>query len=240
MVWLKGFGLAGAPIPATHVDDFTRRPRVIVISDVGNEPDDQMSLVRLLVYSNQLDIEALIASTSTWQRKALHPETMRALIEAYGRVRPNLLQHAKGWPSVEDLDGRVFTGQPGYGMAATGPDQTSEGAAALICVVDGDDARPVWISVWGGANTLAQALLRIRARRRPEEVERFVEKLRVYSISDQDDAGPWIRREFPGLFYIVLPTTETAGESYYATWSGISGDVFYRNGAGADGYDGDE
>ncbi|HTF70446.1 MAG TPA: nucleoside hydrolase-like domain-containing protein, partial [Edaphobacter sp.] len=86
MVWLKGFGLAGAPIPATHVDDFTRRPRVIVISDVGNEPDDQMSLVRLLVYSNQLDIEALIASTSTWQRKALHPETMRALIEAYGRV----------------------------------------------------------------------------------------------------------------------------------------------------------
>ncbi|HMF78652.1 MAG TPA: DUF1593 domain-containing protein, partial [Bryobacteraceae bacterium] len=235
MVWLKGFGLAGAPIPATHVDDFTRRPRVIVISDVGNEPDDQMSLVRLLVYSNQLDIEALIASTSTWQRKALHPETMRALIEAYGRVRPNLLQHAKGWPSVEDLDGRVFTGQPGYGMAATGPDQTSEGAAALICVVDGDDARPVWISVWGGANTLAQALLRIRATRRPEEVERFVEKLRVYSISDQDDAGPWIRREFPGLFYIVLPTTETAGESYYATWSGISGDVVYRNGVGADG-----
>ena len=52
----------------THVDDFTGHPRVIILSDIGNEPDDQMSLVRLLLYSNELDIEALIASTSTWQK----------------------------------------------------------------------------------------------------------------------------------------------------------------------------
>jgi hypothetical protein len=58
--------------------------------------------------------------------------------------------------------------------------------------------------------------------------------MRVYSVSDQDDAGPWIRREFPGLFYIVQPTTPTGGEYYYATWTGISGDAYYRNGAGAD------
>ena len=41
------------------LDDFAGHPRVIIISDIGNEPDDQMSLVRLLVYSNELDIEAL-------------------------------------------------------------------------------------------------------------------------------------------------------------------------------------
>ena len=57
--------LTAATIPAEHVDDFTGKPRVIVISDIGNEPDDQMSLVRLLLYSNELDIEALVASTST-------------------------------------------------------------------------------------------------------------------------------------------------------------------------------
>jgi hypothetical protein len=84
--------LAAQALPPTHVDDFAGHPRVIVISDIGNEPDDQMSFVRLLLYSNELDIEAMIATTSTWQKTATHPETMRQLIDAYGQVRPNLLQ----------------------------------------------------------------------------------------------------------------------------------------------------
>jgi Protein of unknown function (DUF1593) len=224
---------AAAMIPPTLVDDFTGHPRVIVISDIGNEPDDQMSLVRLLLYSNEIDIEGLVAATSTWQKTAVHPETMRALIQAYGRVRPSLLQHATGWPTAEELDNRVFVGQPSYGMAATGVDRMSEGAQAIVRAVDRQDRRPLWISVWGGTNTLAQALLHVRATRSSEDVERFIEKLRVYSISDQDDAGPWIRREFPTLFYIVQPSTPTGGEYYYATWTGISGDAYYRNGAGA-------
>jgi Protein of unknown function (DUF1593) len=193
-----------------------------------------MSLVRFLLYSNQFDVEALIASTSTWQKSATHPETMHTLIQAYSQVRSNLLLHAKGWPEAADLDNRVFVGQPGYGLAATGAGKTSEGAKAIIRALESRDERPLWICIWGGANTLAQALLEIRATRKAEEAEKFIAKLRIYSISDQDDAGPWIRREFPNLFYIVEPTTPTAGESYYATWAGISGDVFYRNCAGAD------
>ncbi len=232
--WLAGASLRAEPLLPTHVDDFTGSPRVIVISDIGNEPDDQMSFVRLLLYSNEFEIEGLIAATSTWQKAAVHPETMRSLIQAYGKVRPNLLRHAKGWPPAEDLDSRVFTGQPAYGLAGTGADKMSDGAQAIIRAVDHDDARPLWTCIWGGANTLAQALLHVRATRRPDAVERFVEKLRVYSISDQDDAGPWIRREFPDLFYIVQPSTQTGGEYYYATWTGISGDAYYRNGAGAD------
>ncbi|MBS1855731.1 MAG: DUF1593 domain-containing protein [Acidobacteria bacterium] len=225
---------AGAPADPAHVDDFTGHPRVIVISDIGNEPDDQMSLVRLLLYSNQLDIEALIASTSTWQKNAVHPETMRALVRAYGEARPNLLRHAAGWPAADDLDARVFTGQRGYGMAATGAGSNSEGAQAILRAAERDDSRPLWICIWGGANTLAQALLDARASLPPAEVEKLVAKLRVYSISDQDDAGAWMRREFPGLFYIVQPTTQSGDEYYYATWTGISGDLYYRNGAGAD------
>ena len=54
------------------------------------------------------------------------------------------------------------------------------------------------------------------------------------SISDQDDAGPWIRREFPSLFYIAMPSAPNSEEYYYATWTGISGDLYYRNCAGAD------
>ncbi len=225
--------LAGQVFAVPPVDDFTGKPRVVVISDIGNEPDDQMSLVRFLVYSNEFDVEALIAATSTWQKAATHPETMRALIQAYGQVRPNLLLHAKGWPAAEYLAARVFSGQPAYGIAATGTDKASDGSKAIIRAVDRDDPRPVWITVWGGTNTLAQALMDVRATRSPEELKKFVAKLRVYSISDQDDAGPWIRREFPQLFYVVQPSAPNSGEYYYATWTGISGDKYYRNGAGA-------
>ena len=86
----------------------------------------------------------------------------------------------------------------------------------------------------GGANTLAQALTQVRGTRTPAELERFVSKLRVYAISDQDDAGAWIRREFPALHYIGIPSTQDGAEYYLATWTGISGDRFYRNAPGAD------
>jgi hypothetical protein len=224
--------LAGQRWPPTHVDDFKGKPRVIVISDIGNEPDDQMSFVRLLLYSNELEIEGLIATTSTWQKTATHAETMRQLIQAYGEVRSNLMLNAKGWPEAAKLARRVFAGQAGYGMAATG--KLSDGAKDIVRAGDENVSRPLWICIWGGANTLAQALMEVRATRTPEELARFVAKLRVYSISDQDDAGPWIRREFPDLDYIVSPSTPTSGEYYFATWTGISGDRYYRNGAGAD------
>jgi hypothetical protein len=234
VILATGTSLRGQAAPPSHIDDFTGHPRAVIISDIGNEPDDQMSLVRLLLYSNEIDIQALIATTSTWQKAAVHPETMRALVQVYGQVRPNLLLHAKGWPTSEELAHIVFTGQTAYGLAATGTDKMSEGAEAVIRAADREDPRPLWVCIWGGANTLAQALLHVRDTRSPQEVEKIVAKLRVYSISDQDDAGPWIRREFPSLSYVVQPTSPNGSEYYYATWTGISGDVYYRNGAGAD------
>lgn len=233
---LLAFLALGAPVWAQPpVDRFIGHPRVVIISDIGNEPDDQMSLTRLLMYSDQLDIEALVAATSVWQKQAVHPETMRALIKAYGEVRPNLLLHANGWPEAARLDSVVYSGQPGYGMNSTGPGKSSEGSKALLRAADRGDPRPLWISIWGGANTLAQALMDARANKTPDDLRKLISRLRVYSISDQDDAGPWIRREFPDLFYIVQPSTQAGDEYYYATWTGISGDLYYRNCQGADG-----
>lgn len=241
--WCVALGLLGAAagtmaqreaLPPQPVDRFTGKPRVAVISDIGNEPDDQMSLVRLLVYSNELDIEALVASTSTWQRNASHPETMHALIAAYGQVRSNLMLHAQGWPAAEDLDAKVSAGQPAYGMAATGEGKSSAGSQALVKAMVKEDSRPLWICVWGGTNTLAQALMDLRATKSAEETAQVVARLRVYSISDQDDAGPWIRKEFPGLYWVGTPSPPNSEEYYSATWTGISGDMYYRNGEGAD------
>jgi hypothetical protein len=210
------------------------KPRYFVLTDIGNEPDDQMSLVRLLTYSNEIDIEALVATTSTWQKDKASPEIIGHVIDAYEKARPNLAKHADGWPTAESLRARVKAGQPAYGLAATGPGKQSAGAEFLIDVAMRDDPRPVWVGVWGGANTLAQALQDARRTLDAAMLERLIGKLRVYSISDQDDAGPWIRREFPTLFYIVKPSPPNGEEYGTATWTGISGDEFYRNGEGAD------
>jgi hypothetical protein len=220
--------------PPQPIDTFSGKPRVAIISDIGNEPDDQMSFVRLLMYSNEFDLEAMIATTSTWQKAATHPETMHTLIQTYGQVRENLLLHAKGWPTAEYLDQRVFSGQSSYGLAATGEEKSSAGSKALMQAIERDDPRPLWICIWGGASTLAQALIDLRSSKVQEEMRTLISRLRVYSISDQDDAGPWIRREFPELFYIVTPSRPNSDDYYHATWTGISGDVYYRNGDGAD------
>ena len=219
---------------ATRLDNVSGHQRALIISDIGNEPDDQMSFVRLLLYSNEIDIEGLIAATSTWQKSVTHPETMHRIIAVYGQVQPNLLKHAAGWATAAALDRLVHSGQPAYGMAAVGAGKSSAGSRALIEAADREDPRPLWITIWGGANTLAQALTDVRSARSSAELSKFVAKLRVYSISDQDDAGPWIRKEFPEIFYVVRPSPPNGEEYYYATWTGISGDVFYRNGEGAD------
>ena len=86
-------------VPPSHIDDFSGRPRVVVISDIGNEPDDQMSLVRFLIYLNEFDVEALIAATSTWQKNVVHPETMQAVIHAYGEVRGDITAVGKSLDS---------------------------------------------------------------------------------------------------------------------------------------------
>lgn len=217
-----------------RVDPFVLKNRVVVLTDIANEPDDQMSMVRFLVYSNQFDVEGLVASTSTWMRERVRPDVINAVIDAYAQVKPNLDKHASGFPDPAALKALVASGQTGFGMQAVGADKMTAGAELMLRAADRDDRRPLWISVWGGANTLAQALLHARATRTPAQMDALVAKLRVYTISDQDDAGPWIRREFPTLHYIAMPSTTDGDQYAAATWTGISGDRFYKNAPGAD------
>ncbi len=206
------------------------KPRLIVLTDISNEPDDEESLVRLLVYSNEFDLEGLVATTSVWLRDRIRPDLIRRDLEAYGKVRDNLLRHAPGFPTTAELMARVKSGSPEFGMAGVGEGKSTEGSRHLIEVVDRPDARPVWVAVWGGANTLAQALWDVKYTRTVEDLRRFVSKLRVYTISDQDNSGRWIRITFPDLFYVVSPSAVDSREYYLSTWSGISGDRRYQNG----------
>jgi len=217
------FALAGGALAQ-------EKPRMLVLTDISNEPDDEESLVRFLVYANEFDVEGLVATTSTWLKKNPREDLIRRDIAAYAEVRTNLLKHAPDFPSAEKLLAVTKTGQPGYGMNFVGAGKSSGGSQLIIDAADKNDPRPLWISIWGGENTLAQALSDVRASRSADELKKFVAKLRVYSISDQDDAGAWIRREFPDLFYIVSPSNPDGKEYYRATWTGISGDRQYKNG----------
>jgi hypothetical protein len=209
------------------------KARVLVLTDIENEPDDTQSLIRFLTYSNQWDIEGLVATTSIHQRERVAPEKIKELIQAYGKVRNNLLLHEKGYPTTEYLLSITKASIPEFGMQAIGEGKDSEGSEWIIKVVDKKDDRPVWIPVWGGANCLAQALWKVRKTRAPEDVKKFVSKIRMYTISDQDDTGPWIRKNFPDLFYVGSPGYHAAGAYHYATWSGISGDKFHGRFVGA-------
>src|SRR5271168_784662 len=98
----------------------------------ATRPSTSMSFVRFLLYSNEIDVEGLVAATSTWQRTITHPETMHQIISLYGQVQPNLLKHAPGWPTAAELDQKVCSGQPSYGMAAAGIGKSSPGSLLLI------------------------------------------------------------------------------------------------------------
>jgi hypothetical protein len=179
------------------------RHRLFVLTDMGGDNDDNQSLVRLVLYSNEIDVEGLVATTSTFMMDRTNPQIIKKVIDAYGKVRPNLLKHDAHYPTYEYLSSLIKTGVPVYGLGGVGPGNDSDGSTLLIAALKKNDPRPLWVSIWGGPNTLAQALWTIRATEKPEVAKALIAKLRVYAIGDQDDSGAWIRKEFPALFWIT-------------------------------------
>jgi hypothetical protein len=179
----------------------------VVLTDIGGDPDDQQSMIRLLLYSNEFEIEALIASAAGTpaDRKGdqVRPELIRELVTAYGEVRGNLLRHAPDYPTKQYLLDRIHAGNPRRGRASIGAGQDTAGSDAIIRAVDRADFRPVHVAIWGGSTELAQALWRVRHDRSPEPCRQFLARLRVYAVNHQDDTGPWIIEQFPDLFYVL-------------------------------------
>ncbi|MDQ8205303.1 nucleoside hydrolase-like domain-containing protein [Pelagicoccus sp. SDUM812003] len=201
---------------AAAAETASQRHRVIVLTDMGADPDDEQSLVRLLLYANQIDIEGLVATTSCWQQNAIRPDFIHSILHAYERVQPNLLLHESGYPTADELRAVSKKGIPKYGMQGVGEGMDSEGSDWIIESLERDDARPLWISVWGGPNVLAQALYKIDKTKSESEAKRLISKLRVYTISDQDDSAMWMRKRFPDLFYIATPTDDYGKSTWIA------------------------
>jgi hypothetical protein len=202
--------IAGAVLLATAVSPVAAagRPRLAVLTDIGGDPDDQQSMVRLMVYANEFEIEALIATAvranHTPSGPSTKPDLIREIVDAYGAVLPNLRRHATGWPSAESLRAHILSGNPRYGRKFIGEGHDTEASRRLIELIDaGTPERPLNISIWGGQTDLAQALWRVKHDRGSEGFAAFVRKFRVYDINDQDGVADWMRAEFPGMFYIL-------------------------------------
>ena len=205
------------------------KPRLVVCTDIAPadvEPDDMESMVRLMAYADMFEIEALITSVG-WNcdpYPAEWAEYLQRVIEAYRKDVPKLMrrsgqqefmpledenkqQYIGYWPSADYVKSRAVMGSIHGGIKAIGADNDSPGSELLIRLADEDDTRPIYVAAWGGANTLAQAIWRVKQTRSAEELKEFVRKFRIYTITDQDmqysmrmnrsySSHMWLRKEF--------------------------------------------
>ncbi len=125
-VLLLSLGLPGLTPAADAGDERAAdpKPRVVVLTDITNEPDDAMSLVRFLCYADLFDIEGLIATTSCWKRDRPNLGAVLELLDAYEAVYPNLCLHSPDYPSAEALRAVALAGVEGYGMGPAGTSST--------------------------------------------------------------------------------------------------------------------
>lgn len=197
-------------VPATAED----KPRLIVLTDISSltpgvaEPDDGQSLIRLMLYTNEFDIEGLIATSNLGHGRKTRPDLIRQVVDAYEKVRPNLVLHDPHYPPADSLRGCIKAGQQQAGPkvpveSSVGEGKDTEASDWIVRCVDRPDPRPVWVVIWGGSADLAQALWHVRRGRMPRDLDRFLSQLRVHAIGDQDSTGPSIRDQFPGLFTIT-------------------------------------
>jgi hypothetical protein len=177
------------------------KARIVVMTDIGGDPDDRQSMVRFLLYACDFEVEGLCTGFGHGHYEVTRPELIRDAVDAYGKVLQNLRKHRSDYPSHRELAGLIKDGHNGD-PHRVGPGMDSEASDWIIRVVDRDDPRPVWFSIWGGPRELAQAIWKVSQTRSPRELTSFKRKIRVHSIADQDRTAGWVKKNHPDVFWI--------------------------------------
>ena len=185
---------AGAAAP-----DAPRRPRVLVSTDIGGtDPDDDQSMVHLLVTADWLELEGLVSSPYGPGRK----QDILEVIDCYERDFANLRTYSPVYPAPDAL--RTITRQGA--LDSSGPSgfgRATDGSDWIIRCARRDDPRPLHVLVWGGLEDLAQAL---------HDAPDILPKLRVYFIGGPNkmwcvDAYNYIEQQHPALWIIEANAT---------------------------------
>lgn len=191
-----------------------QKPRLLITTDIGGDPDDQQSLIRLMVYANEFEIEGIISSSAgtlgELKQQTIRPDLIEEIIRGYENVYPNLHKHSKSFPSPEKLFSVVKKGNPFRGWNHVGEGHDTEASEWIIKTVDKRDRRPLNICIFGGQTDLAQALWKVKHTRSPRKYRKFIAKLRIYDINDQDKILNQLFAEHPALFYILAKAPEGA------------------------------
>ena len=167
------------------------RPRVIITTD--GEVDDQSSFVRFLLYTNDFDVEGIVATNSKWQRNGHGTQWILNSIDLYNKVRPNLLLHSSDYPTSEYLKSKVVLGdQDILNLEKYPPYKDTPGSDLILKQLLNDDTRDLHIACWGGVNTVAQSLWKLKNNYSKAIYQKAIKKVRIYAIDFQDNGGSWI------------------------------------------------
>ncbi len=182
------------------------KTRVIIMADMGNEPDEEQQIMHMLMYANMFDLEGLIAcsgkylnSDRTGNKGRLHPHLLHNLVDGYAKVIGNLKLHASGWPTPEYLKSIIKSGTLDYGMAAVQPGKSNEASKLMEAAIVKKDPRKLYIVGNAGTNTLAQALVDLDQTRTQAEMDALSRKIIVFENGAQDNAGAWIANKYPDI-----------------------------------------
>ncbi|MDQ0644213.1 DUF1593 domain-containing protein [Microbacterium murale] len=186
-------------------------PRTIVTTDP--EIDDANSLVRLLLYANEIEIQGLVYAGSQfhWRgdgrgtrffhpdREYTEPQTswrwgaddifIHEVIDRYAEIDDNLRVHDARYPTAGHLRSLIRTGN----VTFEGDDRTpSAGADLIVEKILDDDPRPLFVQLWAGPATLARALRTLEERFGsspdwPAVRERLSRRVIVTKFASQDD-----------------------------------------------------
>lgn len=205
------------------------RQRAIFTND--GECDDMNSLVHLLLYANDIDIEGIVLSSSIFhyagdEAAGVAPhrwpghQWMWGHLDAYEQVYANLRVHDPRYPSPAHLRSITCVGN----VKTTGcMDEDTDGSRLVCERILVDDPRPLWLLAGGGTNTIAAALRSIeeRWRGRPEwdEVYRRVcDTVCIFMIITQDDSyRDYIVKSWPDIPLIHCTSLGGVGYLYDET-----------------------
>jgi hypothetical protein len=188
------------------------KPRTIVTTD--GELDDVDSFIRMLLHANEFRIEGLVISSSMWHYKGdgkgtkftsememtknMYGERTELrwpgtswiynLVDAYGKVYPNLKLHSSDFPTAEYLKSLIRIGNIDFEGEM---EKDTEGSDFIKAKLLDDNAEPLYLQVWGGTNTIARALKSIEDQYKASPqwasiYKKVCDKAIIYTILDQD------------------------------------------------------
>lgn len=199
----------------------TERLRVIVETDAGGDPDDEQSLVRFLLCTNEWDVEGLIANREVCRPgENLNPVrtglgVVQRQVGAYGDCYPKLVQQDRRYPKPDDLLKRTVANYP----------NVLDGVNLLMRAVDSKDPRPVWFLNWGtGEDTtpsvLVRALEQVHKERGEEGYSKFKSRIR---LSSSDEFGDWTYKIEPAFsFWVDTFQPEIDRRRWYHRFSAVT------------------